>query len=98
MYAQDLAELIWAACKRFEELPDLMNAGLGYDYSITEYYVAAQNIVGFDGSLTYDLSQPTGMQQKLASSVLAKEWGWQASTRLEDGLKKTYEYFKEANK
>jgi len=98
MYAQDLAELIWAACKRFEELPDLMNASVGYDYSITEYYVAAQKIVGFDGSFTYDPKQPTGMQQKLASSVLAKEWGWQASTHLEDGLKKTYEYFKETNK
>jgi nucleoside-diphosphate-sugar epimerase len=54
--------------------------------------------VGFDGSFTYDPSQPTGMQQKLASSILAEEWGWQADTHLEDGLKETYEYFKEINK
>jgi GDP-L-fucose synthase len=98
MYAQDLAGLIWEACKRFEELPDLMNAGFGRDYSVAEYYMTARKIVGFDGSFTYDPSQPTGMQQKLASSILAEEWGWQADTHLEDGLKETYEYFKEINK
>ena len=81
--------------KRFNELPDLMNAGLGHDYSVTEYYEAARRVTGFEGDFIYDPSQPTGMRQKLASSSLANNWGWKASTDLDDGLRKTYQYFKE---
>ena len=95
MYAQDLAALVWMACKRFNELPDLMNAGLGHDYSVTEYYETARRVIGFEGDFIYDPCQPTGMRQKLASSSLANNWGWKASTDLDDGLRKTYQYFKE---
>ena len=95
MYAQDLAALVWMACERFIELPDLMNAGLGRDYSVTEYYEAARRVVGFEGDFVYDTSQPSGVRQKLASSSRANEWGWMASTDLDDGLRKTYQYFKE---
>lgn len=95
MYAQDLAALIWMACERFDDLPNLMNAGVGRDYSVTEYYEAARRVIGFKGDFTHDLSQPTGMRQKLASSSRVNEWGWKASTDLDDGLRKTYQYFKE---
>ena len=38
MYAGDLAGLLWRCCVEFDTLPSLMNAGIGRDHSITDYY------------------------------------------------------------
>jgi GDP-L-fucose synthase len=94
MYVGDLTGLLWRCCGDFDRLPPLMNAGIGRDFSITDYYEIAARIVGYEGRFIYDTSQPTGMKQKLASSELAAEWGWKAETDLHEGLTKTYEYFR----
>ena len=64
-----------------------MNAGLGHDYSVTEYYETARRVIGFEGDFIYDLPAH-GYETKLASSSLANNWGWKASTDLDDGLRK----------
>lgn len=94
MYAGDLADLLWRSCAEFDTLPALMNAGVGRDYSIRDYYQIASDVVGYGGRFVYDTSQPTGMKQKLASSKLALAWGWKAETDLREGLTKTYDYFR----
>lgn len=94
MYAGDLAGLLWRCCSEFDSVPALMNACVGHDFSITDYYEIASQIVGYEGRFSYDKSQPTGMQQKLASSDLATKWGWSAETDLHEGLTRTYEYFR----
>ena len=94
MYAGDLAGLLWRCCVEFDTLPSLMNAGIGRDHSITDYYPIAADVVGYEGRFVYDTSQPTGMQQKLANSKLAAAWGWKAETDLREGLTKTYDYFR----
>ena len=94
MYVGDLTGLLWRCCGDFDRLPSLMNAGIGRDFSIADYYEIAARIVGYEGRFIYDTSQPTGMKQKLANSDLAAEWGWKAETDLHEGLTKTYEYFR----
>ena len=94
MYAGDLAGLLWRCCAEFDTLPPLMNAGIGRDYSIRDYYQIASDVVGYEGRFVYDTSQPTGMKQKLACSELALAWGWKAETDLREGLAKTYEYLR----
>ena len=42
-----------------------MNIGLGYDYSILEYYQAAAEVVGYEGTFVHNLTKPEGMAQKL---------------------------------
>lgn len=95
MYAGDLAEMLQQAMENFETLPDLMNAGLGYDFSINEYYAAAAEIIGWEGDFTHDLSKPVGMRQKLASDEKQVIWGWEPKTQLYDGLQKTYDFYLE---
>jgi len=93
MYAGDLADCMWRCIEHFEAMPQNMNAGLGFDYTVNEYYRVAAKIVGFSGKFTHDLTKPVGMQQKLVSIELLKAWGWQAKTTLHDGLKQTYSYY-----
>lgn len=93
MYAGDLADAIVNAIERFESLPSLMNVGIGYDYTVNEYYETAAKIMGYEGSFEHDLSKPVGMARKLTDVAVAKGWGWQAKTSLHDGLKATYEYY-----
>lgn len=93
MYSSDLADCLVRATERFESLPSLMNVGLGYDYSIIEYYEKAAEVVGYQGSFVHDLSKPVGMKQKVVDVEKLSGWEWQASTSLYDGLVSTYEFY-----
>jgi GDP-L-fucose synthase len=95
MYAGDMADFLVAAIEKFDGLPELINVGLGHDYSINEYYAAAAEVVGWHGRFTHDTSKPVGMQQKLVSIDKQTAWGWSPKFSLRQGLEKTYEYFME---
>jgi len=95
MFAGDLADCIVHAVKNFESLPNIMNVGTGYDYTINEYYELISEIVGYKGIFTYDLTKPVGMKQKLLDITKQKDWGWEAKTTLKEGIKETYKFFKE---
>lgn len=93
MYAGDLADCIAFTIKNWDKVPVLMNVGLGYDYTVNEYYETIKKILGYSGSFTHDLSKPVGMKQKLLDVTRAKDIGWVAKTSLEEGVKLTYDYF-----
>ena len=99
MYAGDLADCIAYCIANWDKVPVLMNVGLGYDYTVNEYYEAVRKMLGYNGEFTHDLTKPVGMKQKLLDVNRAKEIGWTAKTSLEEGVKQTYEYYlKEGNK
>lgn len=93
MYAGDLADAILRALNHFNSLPMLMNVGLGFDYTINEYYQAAAKVMGFNGRFEHDCSKPVGMKQKLVSTDLQKKWGWEPSVSLEQGITETCQYY-----
>ncbi|MFZ4077591.1 MAG: GDP-L-fucose synthase family protein, partial [Legionellaceae bacterium] len=98
LFAQDLADFILLALTRFDELPQLMNVGLGHDYSIREYYDAVKEVVGYEGTFTYDLSKPKGMHQKLVDVSIQTALGWQPKTDLITGIQQTYDFFLDKDK
>src|SRR3990167_3332248 len=93
MFVDDLSEFILLAIKQIDNMPQQVNVGLGYDYTINEYYQIAAKIIHFQGKLVHDLDKPSGMQRKLLNVDLAKTLGWQANFSIEVGLQKTYDYF-----
>ena len=99
MYTADFADFVYYAIDNFETMPQNINVGLGHDYTINEYYQKIADVIGYQGEFTHDLSRPTGMQQKLIDDTRLKKFGWQYQTSLEQGIKKTYDYFlNEVNK
>ena len=93
MYAGDLADAMVRAIKEFDSLPALMNVGLGYDYTINEYYQAAADVMSYAGGFSHDLSKPVGMARKLVSVERQKSWGWAAKSSLRVGIENTYSFY-----
>jgi GDP-L-fucose synthase len=96
MYAGDLAEVILRLATHFDELPAIMNVGLGFDYSVNDYYRIGADVIGYSGRFEHDLTKPVGMMRKLTDVTRAHAWGWKSKTSLEDGLKATYAYYLES--
>lgn len=95
MYAGDVADVTLRALAEIEGLPEMMNVGLGYDYSINEYYSAAASVIGWQGEFVHDLTKPVGMKQKLVSTKRQSAWGWSPKTSLEEGIRLAYRYYLE---
>lgn len=98
MLASDCADGIFYALDNFARLDDYTNLGLGYDYSINDYYQAVADVIGYNGKFVHDLSKPVGMQQKLVDTSKIKSLGWSAKHTLCDGLEETYKFFTDMQK
>ncbi len=105
LYVDDLAE----ACKFLMEnveaenmreiSPDyFVNVGTGEDLKIKDLALLVKNIVGFKGEIAYDTSKPDGTPRKLLDVNKINRLGWKHKTKLEDGIKKTYEWYLNAQK
>ena len=95
MYAEDLVDAIFRAADSLEELPDLINIGVGDDKSINDFYQVVAEVIGWKGDFTHDLSKPAGMARKLSDTRRQQAWGWAPQTSLEEGIAKTYQHYLE---
>lgn len=95
MYAADLADFTYFALTNWEKVPELLNVGVGQDHSIKEYYDIVAQILGYKGKFHYDLTKPEGMKRKVVNVEKSQAIGWQASTSLHDGIKKTFDFYLE---
>jgi len=93
MYAGDLADFIWFVVHNIDAIPEIINVGLGYDFSINEYYQCIAEVVGFNGVFNHDLSKPVGMKQKLVDISQLQKLKWTPKHSLKEGIKKTYQFF-----
>ena len=95
MSVSDLADLVFYCIDNYDSMPQNLNAGLGHDYSINEYYSAVAAVIGYQGEFFHDTSKPVGMKQKLVDVQRLRSFGWQHQMSLQSGLKQAYEYFLE---
>ena len=93
MFSSDLVDFIWFAVENIDKIPEILNVGLGYDFSINEYYEKIAKIIGYNGSFEHDLTKPVGMKQKLVDTSELKKTGWKPKYSLEQGLVETYNFF-----
>ncbi len=97
MYAKDFSNFIFYAIEHFERMPQNLNVGLGYDFSINEYYQIISKIIGYDGKFTHDMSKPVGMKQKLLNIDKLNDFGWKSDFDINQGINETFQFFKRAN-
>ena len=51
------------------------------------------NVVGFEGAVEFDANMPDGTPRKLLDVSRLTRLGWRASTGLEAGITRTYDWF-----
>lgn len=101
LYADDLAEAVvfimenLDAADLYKQGISQINIGTGEDIEIKRLAEIIKNIVGFEGEIEYDRAKPDGTPRKLLDVSRLNALGWKYSTTLENGLRKTYEWFLE---
>lgn len=70
-----------------------LNVGTGHEIRITELIKIIQELVGFEGIIEFDTSKPDGTMRKVLDVSRITATGWRAVTPLEEGIRKTYEWF-----
>lgn len=67
-----------------------INIGFGTDLTIEELTRIIKEVVGYDGSVSFDTQQFDGTPRKLLNIDILKKLGWKPKTSLRDGLTKSY--------
>lgn len=92
LYVDDLADAVVFLMNNYDG--DMwINIGTGEDISIRELAELIKDIVRYKGEIKFDTSKPDGTPRKLLDVLRLHELGWKHKTSLEEGIRKTYEWF-----
>ncbi len=95
LYVDDAAEGILLAAERYNK-PAPVNLGTGAEISIAELVRMIANLSGFSGEIHWDASKPDGQPRRcLDVSRAEKEFGFRASVSLDEGLRRTVEWYRQ---
>ena len=94
IYVDDIADAcIHFMKKKIKET--VINIGTGKDYTIKQYAqkILKQILPNKKVLIKYDLNKPNGTPRKVLDVSLAKKYGWESKTKLNDAILKTYSHF-----
>lgn len=92
-YVTDFADWIFNSSIVLNKLPHALNIGIGDDYSVIEYYNKVLNAIGYSCEVIADKSKANGNMRKLMDSSLAKKFGWSPKVSIDEGIKKTIDWY-----
>ena len=92
LYVEDAAQGILLATEKYNK-SEPVNIGAGFEISIKDLVGLIADLTGFDGDIVWDTTKPNGQPRRcLDVSRAKKEFGFEAKTTFEEGLKKTIEW------
>ncbi|HOE53398.1 MAG TPA: GDP-L-fucose synthase, partial [Methanomassiliicoccales archaeon] len=93
LFVRDCAEGILLAAERYDG-PEPVNLGAGREISIKDLGELICRLSGFQGRIEWDTSKPDGQPRRCLDTRRAKrEFGFEARTPFEAGLKETIEWY-----
>jgi GDP-L-fucose synthase len=92
LYSDDLADASIYLMNNYSG-NEIVNIGVGEDLPIKELAEKIKETVGFTGEIQFDTTKPDGTPRKLVDVTKLNSLGWKATTSLEVGLKKAYQWF-----
>ncbi len=94
-YVEDCAEAIALATDRYDGA-EPVNIGTGLEISIKELVDRISTLMGFQGQVVWDATKPNGQSRRcLDTTRAARSFGFRASTSLDEGLRKTIEWYRD---
>ncbi len=98
LYVDDCAEGILTAAEKYDD-PDPVNLGSGHEISIRDLTELIGKLTGFEGKFTWDETKPDGQPRRCLDTSRARErFGFEARTRLEEGLSRSVEWYEQAHR
>ena len=76
---------------------EIINVGSGSEISIKDLANKISLISGYKGKVIFDTSKPDGVLRKTLDSSLISSLNWSPKVDLDDGLQRTYEWYKKIN-
>ncbi len=101
LYVEELADAVRfimenvEATDLYEKGISHINIGTGADLSIHDLAELIAKVVGYDGPIVFETSKPDGTPRKLLDVSRLNKLGWQHKLSLEEGIRKTYNWFLE---
>lgn len=93
LYVDDAAEGILLAAERYNGA-EPVNLGNGREITIRELTETIRRMIGFDGRIEWDATRPDGQPRRALDTRRARElFGFEARTPLEEGLRRTIDWF-----
>jgi GDP-L-fucose synthase len=93
LYVDDCARGILMASKSYNE-SDPINLGANFEVTIRDLADKIKDLTGYQGKLKWNSDKPDGQPRRcLDTSRAYHEFGFQAETGFEEGLKKTIEWY-----
>jgi GDP-L-fucose synthase len=92
LHVDDLAAACVFLLEQYDDA-EIINVGCGEDISIRELAELICDVVGFQGDLTWDTTQPDGTPRKLLNVSKLHGLGWRHTIGLREGIARTYEWF-----
>lgn len=94
LYVEDAAEGILLAAEQYNK-PDPVNLGARFEISIKDLVQLIAKLTGFNGEIVWDSSKPNGQPRRMLDTSRAeKEFGFRSMVSLEEGLKKTIDWYR----
>lgn len=95
LYVDDLAEACLFLMEKYEykDVGEFINIGTGNEVTIEELAKLIKRIIGYEGDIRHDVTKPDGSPRKLLDISRLRSLGWNATMGLEEGIRKTYEFF-----
>lgn len=89
LHADDMADACFYLMQHYNE-EGLVNIGVGEDISIKDLALMIKDIVGYEGTLTFDKTKPDGTPRKLMDVSKLHAAGWKARIGLHEGITNVY--------
>ena len=94
LHVDDLAEACFVCMRDYNE-SEHINIGTGKDVTIKELAETVADVVGYDRDINWDTSKPNGTPRKVLNVDKIKFLGWEPKISLKEGIKSTYEWYKD---
>ena len=98
LYVDDLADACVHLMNTYDNPQEIVNVGTGEEISIRELAKTISDVVGYAGQIHWDTSKPNGTLRKVMDISRVKNTGWSAKVDIYEGIKKTYEWYKDQEK
>jgi GDP-L-fucose synthase len=98
LYVQDAAEAIVLAAEKYNR-SDPVNIGSGFEISIKDLVGKIAELTEYTGNIIWDITKPNGQPRRYLDTTKAEtEFGFKAKVDLNEGLKRTIDWYRKEGK